>query len=105
MAPAVPAVEIAHHGDAPGIGRPDGETHASDALDVHGLGTEAAAQFQVAAFGQQVDIELAEQQDVDVDCPRALPFIPLPAEFPLDLENVGHQSFGRANRIEADGAV
>ena len=61
MAPPVPAVEIPDHGDAPGIGRPDRETHAGDALDRQCLSAEAAAKFVVRALGEQIQVELAQQ--------------------------------------------
>src|SRR3712207_6089608 len=35
VAPAVPAVEVADHGDTPGIRRPNGKAHARHAVDRH----------------------------------------------------------------------
>ena len=37
MAASVPEVEIAHHADPHGAGRPDGEIHALHTLDGHGM--------------------------------------------------------------------
>ncbi len=60
MAAAVPAVEAADHRDAPGVGRPDGETHALYAVHLDHLGAEHPADLPMVAFGEQVHVQLAE---------------------------------------------
>jgi hypothetical protein len=61
VAAAVPTVEIADHRNAPRVGRPDGKAHARHAVDQHRVGAEARREIPVLPFGEQVDVELAEQ--------------------------------------------
>src|SRR5690606_12962170 len=56
----VPAVEITHHRDPTGIGRPDREAAARHATGHPGLRAEAAAEPAVVALVEQVDIHLAQ---------------------------------------------
>lgn len=62
VAAAVPLVEVADHRHAPGIGCPHGKAHAGHIVLPHGLGTQAAGQFPVPAFGDQVQVQVAQQQ-------------------------------------------
>jgi len=59
MPAAVPGIEIADDGDPTGVRRPDGETHAIDAVDGHTLGAEAAHQFEVPPLVEQMKVEVA----------------------------------------------
>src|SRR5215218_9217322 len=59
---AVPAVEIANHGDTPGIRRPDGKADAGYTIDRHGLGTKHITELVMRALSDQVQIKVAEEQ-------------------------------------------
>ena len=61
MAAAVPAVEITDDRDAPCVRRPDREAHTGDVVDAHDLRAQTAAELEVIALGEQVDVELTEQ--------------------------------------------
>ncbi|MNZ07867.1 hypothetical protein D3C78_246570 [compost metagenome] len=84
MATAVPAVELAHHRHPSGVRRPDREAHAGNAVLLHQLGAQAAAQVAVIAFGEEVEVRFAEQGPEGV---RVLGF--LLAAGPLDAQAVG----------------
>ncbi len=62
MAPPVPAVEIADHGDPPGVGRPHREGHARNPLHLALVRPEAAGQLPVGALGEQVQVEVGQHQ-------------------------------------------
>ncbi len=55
---AVPAVEVADHRDAAGIGGPDREAHALHAVDLAALGAKGLAEVAVAAFVEQIEVGL-----------------------------------------------
>src|SRR5690606_5233465 len=61
---AVPAVELAHDGDLFGVGRPDGEIGAGDAVDRELVRPEAAVEVEVAALVEEVDVVLGQQRHV-----------------------------------------
>src|SRR5207237_3784000 len=58
----IPGVEIADHGDACGVWRPDGETHAMDAINGHALRAKYFSNFEIPTLVKQEEIEVAEQQ-------------------------------------------
>ncbi|MCY1352859.1 hypothetical protein D9M69_391830 [compost metagenome] len=62
VARLVPAVELADHGHAPRVWRPHREAHAVDAVHALPLRAQALAQLEVAALGNQVQVQLAQQQ-------------------------------------------
>ena len=93
MAAAIPAVEVPDHRDPQRVGRPDGKSHPGDAGDVHRLGTEAAPELEMIALGQQIDIQLAEQQTERI---RVLGGLRHPTG-PMDPQPVGRR------RSEASG--
>ena len=61
MAAAVPVVEIADHADARGVGGPDGEVHAVDAVDLPQLRPQPVVALPVPAFVQQVEVVVGQQ--------------------------------------------
>src|SRR5581483_3070255 len=61
VAAAVPAVEIADDGDASGVRRPDREAYALDVAVLHLLRAEHASDLAMIAFGEQIQIHVAEQ--------------------------------------------
>src|SRR3569623_480773 len=62
MSSAVPQVEVAHHQHTPRIRRPHREAGPGHAVYVHRIGSQAAAQLEMPSFGQQMHVELAQQQ-------------------------------------------
>ena len=60
VAASVPAVEVAHDGDALRVRRPDGEAHAGHALHLRRVRAQGVAEIEVAALGEQVDVQIAE---------------------------------------------
>ncbi|MNO91649.1 hypothetical protein D3C76_832010 [compost metagenome] len=62
MTTTVPAVEVPHHRHPPGVRCPHGEAHAIDAIHGLQLGAQGAAQIAVVAFGEQIQIHLAQQR-------------------------------------------
>ncbi len=60
MGRAVPVVEVADHAHAPGVGRPDGEAGALDALVGHRVRAQRVPQLLVPALADQVQVQLAE---------------------------------------------
>ncbi len=62
VAAAVPAVEIADHGDPGGVGRPDGEVHPGDAGMLDGMGAQPLPQAAVGALVDQIVVEFAQQR-------------------------------------------
>ena len=61
MARGVPAVEVADHGDALGVGRPDGELRAVAAVDGQGMSAELVVELEVVAFFEEIDVRLCEK--------------------------------------------
>ena len=61
MPAAVPVVEIADQAHAGGVGGPDGEIHAVDAVDLPQLGPEPVVALPVPAFVQQVTVVVGQQ--------------------------------------------
>src|SRR5690606_42041816 len=55
------AAEVAHHGGASRVGCPDREPRAILSAELARMRTEAIGEVPVAAFVEQVEVELAEQ--------------------------------------------
>ncbi len=85
VAAPVPTIEVSHYRHALGIGRPNGETHAQDAVDFHHLRAEAAAQLLVSALSDQVKVEFTQQQPEAI---RVLSLLHQPAR-PVDAQAIG----------------
>ena len=62
MAANVPLVEVAHHRDHLGIGRPDGEADAGDALHLRDVRAQRSVAFEVGALAVKVQLEIGEQR-------------------------------------------
>ena len=62
VAAAIPCVEMADDADAAGIGGPDREDDALDALMFDRMRAETLPQFLVAAFGDEVFVHLAQHR-------------------------------------------
>jgi hypothetical protein len=62
VAAPVPAVEIADHADRARIRRPDRECHAPGLCDALHMGAESMPSLQVVAFGEKMDVEVAEDR-------------------------------------------
>ena len=62
VATAVPGVEVADDGDAPGIGGPDGEMYAADVFMDGDMGAEPVVELAVGAFEQEVIIHRAKDR-------------------------------------------
>jgi len=60
VAAAVPVVEVAHHADAPGVGRPNRETGAGGAVQHAQLRPEFIVDAALVALAEQEQIVLAE---------------------------------------------
>ena len=60
VAAAVPVVEVADHGDAPRLGRPDSEMHARNAAMRHHMRPELLVELPVRALDEQMIVERAE---------------------------------------------
>ncbi len=84
MPTAIPDIEVTHHRDPPGIGRPHRETHAGDAVHRGQLGSQATAEVAVIAFGEQVQVHFAKQRPEAVGV-----FADLFATGPLHTQEVG----------------
>ena len=61
VAAAVPVVEIAHHADALGVGRPDRETGAGDAVDHPQLRAQLFVNPPLVAFAKEIEIGLTQR--------------------------------------------
>ena len=62
MAAAVPVVEAADHRDALRVRCPDGEARAGDAVHGHDMRAHLGREIVVAAVGEEIEIELADQR-------------------------------------------
>jgi len=62
MAANVPLVEVAHHRDHLGIGRPDGEADAGDAIHLRDVRAQRSVAFEVGALAVKVQLEIGEQR-------------------------------------------
>jgi hypothetical protein len=62
MDAAVPAVEVADDAHAAGTGRPDGEVNAGDAVESVEMSAELFVGVVVAAFPDEMEIEVAEER-------------------------------------------
>ncbi len=69
----VPAVEVSDHRDPLRVRRPHGKAHAVDAVHALPLRAQAGAQLEVAALGDQVQVQFAQQQAKGVRVGAALP--------------------------------
>ena len=56
----LPVIEITDDTDSPGIGGPDRKTHTFGAFMGHGMCAKHIIDMPVPAFGQQVEVELAQ---------------------------------------------
>ena len=59
MVAPIPAVEVAQHGDAAGVGGPQTKLHPGDAVVLGGMGAHAPPDVVVVAFGKQQPVQLA----------------------------------------------
>ncbi len=84
MSATVPDIEVAHHRHPPSIRCPHRKTHTLHAVDAGHLGTEAAAEVAVIAFGEQVQVHFTEQQLLEA----IRVFRDLLATRPLDFQQV-----------------
>ena len=62
MAPPVPEVEVADHGDTPGVGRQHHEADAIDAFEPHRMRAELVVKALVGAFAEQIEIEIGQDR-------------------------------------------
>ncbi|MNH11885.1 hypothetical protein D3C79_714130 [compost metagenome] len=83
VAAAIPVVEVTHHRHPPRVRRPHRETHAVDPIDLDRLGAEAPGQVAVVAFGEQVQVHVAQLRAKAVGV-----FGDLLATGPADLQQV-----------------
>src|SRR6202022_2958802 len=60
-------VEVADHADPMRIGRPQGEDHALDPLVGEQMGAEFLVAREMIAFGEEMNVELAENRREAVD--------------------------------------
>lgn len=107
--PAIPGIEIADDGDARGVRRPDGESHAVDAVDGDRLRTEAARQLEVATLAEQMKIEIPEQQSEGIRIFRLVnrirPRDPQPIGSSLVKEALEQTGFVRGLERRQDGTI
>ena len=61
MAALVPVVEISHHGDHLGVGRPHGETHARNPVALHQVRAHGAIALILGSFAVDVQIEVGDK--------------------------------------------
>ena len=66
MAAAVPTVEIADNGHAPGVWRPDGEMHPVGPLVMHRMGAKLVEKSQMRAFRNEVIIHRTKHGTIGV---------------------------------------
>ena len=90
----IPTVEITDDADSPRIGRPDREGDARDTLHRAQMCAEPLIEIEVAAFANQVEIEVAEERGQRVGIDHALN-API---FPLDIELIALVRFPLAAR-------
>src|SRR4051794_23758873 len=62
MAPPVPEVEVADHGDAPSIRRQHDEADAVDAFEPHRMRAELVIEALVGALAKQIKIEISQDR-------------------------------------------
>ena len=89
VASPVPGVEVADDGNAPRIRRPHGEAHPRHPVDHHCMRAKAGSEVVVLAFGQQVDVEFAEQWPEGIG---VLGLLDRPA--PVDAQQIGARAGG-----------
>jgi len=98
MTACIPCVEVADHGHALGVGRPDREAHAFHAFDGHGIGAKRIGQLEMASFVEQMQVKLAQHRTEGV---RVLGF--LHRARPLDAQQIGrrigHGTFEQARHL------
>src|SRR4029077_601919 len=105
----IPGIEIADDGDARGVRRPDGESHAVDTVDGDRLRTEAARQLEVATLAEQMKIEIPEQQSEGIRIFRLVnrirPRDPQPIGSSLVTEALEQTGLVRGLERRQDGAI
>ena len=69
MAAPVPRIEIAHHADALGVGRPHGKAHSLDLVDRGGDSAQHAPGLIEFALGEQVKVMVGELRRETVGIP------------------------------------
>ena len=69
MANGVPAVEVADHGNAAGVGGPDGEMRAVPAVDRRDVGPELVEELEVVALSEKVDVPFRQKARPVEDVP------------------------------------
>ncbi len=62
MAALVPIVEVAHHADHFGVGRPNREARAMHAFALDQVRAHGAIAFVLRAFAVNVEIEIGDQR-------------------------------------------
>jgi hypothetical protein len=62
VAASIPAIEIADDADRARIRRPDRECHAPGLRNALHMGAESMPSLQVVAFGEKMDVEVAENR-------------------------------------------
>ena len=62
----VPAVEVADHADAVGVGRPHAKQHAPVAVDLHRMRAQPVVNLPVTALTEQIQVEFRELRPVAV---------------------------------------
>ena len=70
VAAPVPEVEVAHHRNAAGIRRPNGEPHAGHAVHFRRVRAEGVAEFPMPTLAQQVQVERPERRGEGVGVSR-----------------------------------
>ncbi len=103
MAAAVPVVELPDHGNALGIGRPDGEPRAGNAIHGIGMGTQRFIGAQMRSFGEQPAIHLLQQRAKAVGIVNQV-LLTVPENGELIAERIfaaGHHAAEEATGIEA----
>ena len=66
MDAAVPAVEVADHADAIGVGRPHREVHADGRADGDAVRAELLERAVMGALAEQVEIEVGQDAAVAI---------------------------------------
>ena len=60
--PSVPAAEVTDHADPPGVGSPDGKGVARNTVDFGRTRPQALPQLLVRAFGEEIEVHVADRR-------------------------------------------